>query len=193
MTKSSVTNSENKTECAKNKQTNKQNTHTHKYIPITINNKVNLNVQTKVYRYYHQHQHRHNTGTTKPHIKLLRPTQNTAQAQNKYCPDKCEHHFLSKLGEPPKSALKPSWVFQRQLPDIEMGKHGVTVSTSAFLACHQYYCSDSSHTRGLNLQALVCGIFWSASPGVFSGYSGFLPSLNRLMRLLLLLLLLLLL
>ena len=53
---------------------------------------------------------------------------------------------------------------------------GVTVGTSAFLACHQYYCASSSLAWGLNLRALVCGIFWSSSSGVFSGYSGSLPS-----------------
>ena len=36
---------------------------------------------------------------------------------------------------------------------------GVTVSTSAFLACHQCSCAGPSLTRGLNLRALVCGIF----------------------------------
>ena len=36
---------------------------------------------------------------------------------------------------------------------------GVTVSMSAFLACHQCYCAASSLAWGLNLQALVCGIF----------------------------------
>ena len=58
---------------------------------------------------------------------------------------------------------------------------GVTVSTSAFLACHQCYCAGSSLAWGLNLRALVCGIFCSSSPGVFSGYSGFLPSFIGLM------------
>ena len=58
---------------------------------------------------------------------------------------------------------------------------GVTVSMSAFLACHQCYCAGSSLAWGLNLRALVCGIFWSSSPGVFSGYSGFLPSFIGLM------------
>ena len=53
---------------------------------------------------------------------------------------------------------------------------GVTVSTSAFLACHQYYCAGSSLAWGLNLRAVACGIFWSLSLGVFSWYSGFLPS-----------------
>ena len=36
---------------------------------------------------------------------------------------------------------------------------GVTVSTSAFLACHQCYCAGSSLAWGLNLRAVVCGIF----------------------------------
>ena len=36
---------------------------------------------------------------------------------------------------------------------------GVTVSMSAFLACHQCYCAGSSLTWGLNFQAVVCGIF----------------------------------
>ena len=49
---------------------------------------------------------------------------------------------------------------------------GVTVSMSAFLACHQCYCAGPSLAWGLNLRALVCGIFWSSSPGVFSGYFG---------------------
>ena len=58
---------------------------------------------------------------------------------------------------------------------------GVTVSTSAFLACHKCYCAGSSLAWGLNIRAVVCGIFWSSSPGVFSGYSGFLPSFIGLM------------
>ena len=36
---------------------------------------------------------------------------------------------------------------------------GVTVSLSAFLACHQCYCAGSSLVWGLNLRAVVCGIF----------------------------------
>ena len=36
---------------------------------------------------------------------------------------------------------------------------GVTVSMSAFLACHQCYCAGSSLAWGLNLRAVVCGIF----------------------------------
>ena len=36
---------------------------------------------------------------------------------------------------------------------------GVTVSMSAFLACHQCYCVGSSLAWGLNLRAVVCGIF----------------------------------
>ena len=53
---------------------------------------------------------------------------------------------------------------------------GVMVNRSAFLACHQCYCAGSSLAWGLNLWTSVCGIFWSSSPGVFSRYSGFLPS-----------------
>ena len=53
---------------------------------------------------------------------------------------------------------------------------GVTVSMSAFLACHQCYCAGSSLAWGLNLRAVVYGIFRSSSPGVFCGSSGFLPS-----------------
>ena len=58
---------------------------------------------------------------------------------------------------------------------------GVTVSMSAFLACHQRYCAGSSLAWGLYLRAVVCGIFVSSSPGVFSRYSGFLPSFIGLM------------
>ena len=36
---------------------------------------------------------------------------------------------------------------------------GVTVSTSAFLVCHQCYCAGSSLAWGLNFRALVYGIF----------------------------------
>ena len=36
---------------------------------------------------------------------------------------------------------------------------GVTVSMSAFLACHQFYCTGSSLAWGLNLRAVVCDIF----------------------------------
>ena len=35
----------------------------------------------------------------------------------------------------------------------------VTVSMSAFLACHQCYCAGSSLAWGLNLRAVVYGIF----------------------------------
>ena len=37
--------------------------------------------------------------------------------------------------------------------------HSGTVSMSAFLACHQCYCAGSSLAWGLNLWAVVCGIF----------------------------------
>ena len=57
----------------------------------------------------------------------------------------------------------------------------VTVSTPAFLACHQRYCAGSSLAWGLNFRALVCGIFGSSSPGVFSECFCFLPSFIGLM------------
>ena len=60
--------------------------------------------------------------------------------------------------------------------EITGATRGVTVSTSAFLACHQCYCAGLSLAWGLTLRAVVCGIFRSPSPEVFSGYSGFLPS-----------------
>ena len=52
----------------------------------------------------------------------------------------------------------------------------VTGCTSAFLACHECYCAALSLAWSLNLRALVYNIFWSLLPGVFSWYSGFLPS-----------------
>ena len=74
------------------------------------------------------------------------------------------------------------WVTkQRSAFSIFGATRGVTVSMSAFLACHHCYCAGSSLAWGLNLRAVVCGIFWSSSPGVFSGYSGFLPSFIGLM------------
>ena len=36
---------------------------------------------------------------------------------------------------------------------------GVTASMSAFLACHKCYCVGLSLAWGLNLRAVVCGIF----------------------------------
>ena len=58
---------------------------------------------------------------------------------------------------------------------------GETVSMSAFLACHLCYCAGSGLAWGLNPRAVVCDIFWSSSPGVFSRYSGSLPSFIGLM------------
>ena len=54
----------------------------------------------------------------------------------------------------------------------------VMVYISAFLACHQFHSAGSSLGWGLNFGAEVCGIFWSSSSRVFSGYSSFLPSFN---------------
>ena len=46
---------------------------------------------------------------------------------------------------------------------------GVTVSMSAFLTCLQCYCVGLSLAWGLNLRAVVCGVFWSSLPGVSPG------------------------
>ena len=67
------------------------------------------------------------------------------------------------------------------LRQIDGATRGATVSTSAFQACHQCYCAGLSLAWGLNLRALVWGIFWSSSPVNFFGYSGFLPSFIGLM------------
>ena len=50
-------------------------------------------------------------------------------------------------------------VLQTDRVVIDGATRGVTVSMSAFLACHQCYCAGSSLAWGLNLRALVCGIF----------------------------------
>ena len=60
--------------------------------------------------------------------------------------------------------------------NVQVVMHGVMVSMSAFLACHECHCAGLSLGWGLNLRASVCGIFYSSSPGVFSGYSSFFPS-----------------
>ena len=74
------------------------------------------------------------------------------------------------------------YLLRSTVPVVSFGAtRGVTVSISAFLASHQCYCAGSSLAWGLNLRAVVCGIFGSSSPGVFSGYSGFLPSFIGLM------------
>ena len=55
-------------------------------------------------------------------------------------------------------------VYRRSSADVAMlvrATRVVTVSTSAFPACHQCYCAGSSLGWGLNLWALECGIFWS--------------------------------
>ena len=48
---------------------------------------------------------------------------------------------------------------------------GVTVSASAFLACHQCCFAGSSLAWGLNLRALVCGI----SEARYQGFSSGIP------------------
>ena len=46
-------------------------------------------------------------------------------------------------------------------------RRGVMVGTCVFLACHQCYCAGLSLAWGLNLRALVFGIFSSLLPGGF--------------------------
>ena len=76
-----------------------------------------------------------------------------------------------------------TWLMDKSFWDITAGaKRGVTVSMSASLACHQWYCAGSRLAWGLNLRAVVCGIFWSSLPGVFSGYSGFPLSISLLVQ-----------
>ena len=54
-----------------------------------------------------------------------------------------------------EGATADQWLYQSQSGAMR----GVMVSMSAFLACHQYYCTGSSLAWGLNLWAVVCGIF----------------------------------
>ena len=46
-----------------------------------------------------------------------------------------------------------------EAPTHDRATRGVTASMSAVLACHQCYCTGSSLAWGLNLRAVVCGIF----------------------------------
>ena len=64
-----------------------------------------------------------------------------------------KHDFLSKY-LPLTLGLIAYWR-QKQ----ETHTRGVTVSTPASLACHQYNCAGSSLAWGLNLRAVVFGIF----------------------------------
>ena len=59
---------------------------------------------------------------------------------------------------------------------------GVVVSRCPFFACHQCYSAVLSLGRGLNFEAVVCGIFCSWSSGVSLGTPAFsLPfSVNSL-------------
>ena len=50
-------------------------------------------------------------------------------------------------------------IFQRIIWQNIGATCGVTVCMSAFLVCHQCYCAGSSLAWGLNLRAVVCGIF----------------------------------
>ena len=59
---------------------------------------------------------------------------------------------------------------------------GVTVSMSAVLACHQCYCAGSSLAWGLNLRAVVCGIFFKLVARGFLQVLWFPPLLHRFKR-----------
>ena len=50
-------------------------------------------------------------------------------------------------------------VSRRETVTYIWATRGVTVSMSAFLACHQCCCAGSSLAWGLKLRAVVCGIF----------------------------------
>ena len=87
------------------------------------------------------------------------------QPQNNYSFTTGAQHTTNELFQPPNNysllllfalaCLDQNYV---QVPSFGATR-GVMVSTSAFLVCHQCYCAGSSHAWGLNLQALVCGIF----------------------------------
>ena len=72
----------------------------------------------------------------------------------------------SEMGDVPLTthmSEPPSAIF---LAPVKASSHGgfgatrgVMVSVSAFLACHQCYCAGSSLAWGLNLRAVVYGIF----------------------------------
>ena len=81
-----------------------------------------------------------------------------------------QHHLENNgLLSPSQSGFRKNTITEDQVTlltqDIENGfkqkmkTRGVTVSTSAFLACHECYRAGSSLAWGLNLRALVCGIF----------------------------------
>ena len=93
----------------------------------------------------------------------------------------CQRHRQPASRTPQETSELSGRQFLDNLIDVCICMHGVTVSISAFLACHQCYCTGSSLAWGLNLCTLMCGIFWSSSSGVFSRYSGFLPSFIGLM------------
>ena len=115
------------------------------------------------------------------YLSTLAITIKIKQNENKYfqtvmATDKSQHYALPWTGK------RDCWLLACLTSQQHArGDRGVTVSMSAFLACHQCYCACSSLVWGWNLRAVVCGIFWSSSPGVFSGYSGFLPSFIGLM------------
>ena len=123
----------------------------------------------------HPHTHTHKRTHTQTHTHAC--THTHTQVHTNTCTNMWTHtHRSSHIVYTDLHTYPPN-----HLPQQTLATRGVTVSMSAFLACHQCYCAGSSLAWGLNLQAVVCGIFWSSSPGVFSGYSGFLPSFIGLM------------
>ena len=93
-------------------------------------------------------------------------------------------HFVRMLSNQQMGHLSHLHTFQAGVKIMTGGgggMRGVAVTLSAFLACHKCYYAGLSLTWGLNLWALVCGIFWSSSPRVFSRYSSFPPSFIGLM------------
>ena len=62
------------------------------------------------------------------------------------------------IGTPRLPLSRPTSKQLGQGGSHEIATRGVTVSTSAFLACHQCCCEGSGFAWGWNLRALVCGI-----------------------------------
>ena len=82
------------------------------------------------------------------------------------------------VGHGPDAQTASLWLFGSEGCGASQfgATRGVTVSISAFLACHQCYCAGSSLAWGLTLGAVARGISYSSSSRIFSGYSGLLPS-----------------
>ena len=134
-------------------------THTHTHTHTCTHTCTHAHTQTYFLTHTHTHTHAHTHTHTCTHTNLHSLTHAHTHTH------KHKHTHTHRLID---------WL--RPVLPICPSTRGVTVSMSAFLACHECYCTSSSLAWGLNLRAVVCGIFWSSSPGVFSGYSDFLPS-----------------